>query len=217
MNCIYTTHTALLTIKKAAKKSVKQSNKTLKLSIALDAVAREHGYDDFRHANECFKRTPNDILKDTPALPTEYKTWAKAMCEQIVVSEATQALFSNGFLFGFNDKDADTECDPAIFVECPDAVSLIFDDMARDRLFLEDEESQIKHIDNYSIEDNQEYIIDDMNRLRYFVPSPDSAPRNIPELKGFLKDNVFFYPEIIWFKKRLVWQRFVDSGNDILK
>lgn len=216
MNYIYTTQTVLSTIKKGAKKHVKQSNKSIELNVALDRAATDLGYDNFRHANECLKKTPPDLLKDTPPLPLEYQLWAKQMRDMVPVSKASQLLFSNGFLFGFNDKDADEECnDSPIFIECTDGASLIFDDMARDWLNLEDEETHIKNINGESIEQNQEYILNEINRLRYFAPSPATAPSNITELKQFLLDNVFFYPESIWFKKRLIWQQFVESELNI--
>ena len=216
MNYIYTTQTTLSTIKKGAKHLVKQSNKKIKLSAALDHSAAELGYVDFRHANECLKRTPPDLLKDAPPLPKEYELWAKEMRDMVPVSETSHALFSNGFLFGFNDKDAEQCRDNSLFIECHDGSSMVFDDMARDWLSLKDEDTQIKNVDGESIEQNQEFILNEIDRLCYFVPSPATAPSNITELKKFLSDNVFFYPEVIWFKKRLIWQRFVESELDIV-
>lgn len=216
MKYIFTTQTALLAIKKDAKKHVNQSNKLIKLNAALNQAAIKAGYDDYRHANECLKKTPKSLLNDTPTLPNDYQTWANELCDINLVPEATQALLASGFLFAFDFKEAESAEDNPAFVECNEALHMIFDDIARDWLYSKDEEDNIRMIDKYSAQYNQESIIDTVNGLRFFIPSNDYKPRDFDELKLFLNEHVFFYPEIIWFKQRLVWLRFAQLKVDIL-
>lgn len=211
MNYIFTTQTTLSNIKKAAKKRLKADSGTIvNLAAAIEQEAKNLGYSDFHHVNACLKQTPPDVLADVPALPPEYKDWVAYLKElSPTLTKETERLFKNHFIFGFDVKDAHDEMldDDPLYIECPDAVHFTIDGLARNGLFSFDEEEPDKRtIDCYSKDECKEFIMSDINNLAFYSPLGEHPPATIDEVRAFLKEHVFFYPDYIWFKGRLIWR-----------
>jgi len=200
MQYIYTTKSAVDTLKKTAKKAVKEFS-SLKLTTVLEQEAKKAGYEDYNHLTKCFKKTQLMELGWAPPLPDEYVARFKQHNSQL--TENTLSIFGNDFIFGFDVKDADENIDLECFEEIPDAWLLCGQDIARLELFsIYEDEPGIGQcaFDIYSEEENMERIQDELMNYRYFRAIGANAPQKAEAISVFLKDKAFFYPRLIWHK-----------------
>jgi len=200
MQYIYTTQSAVDTLKKTAKKAVKEFS-SFKLATVLEQEAKKAGYEDYNHLTQCFKKTQLMELGWAPPLPEEYVVWFERYNSQL--TKHTQSIFNNDFIFGFDVKDSDENIDHECFEGIPDAWLLCGQDIARLELFsaYEDELGIARcAFDIYNEEENMERIQDELMNYRYFRAIGANAPQKLEAISVFLKDKAFFYPRLIWHK-----------------
>jgi len=102
MNYIYTTPTAVNTIKKAAKRACKNSD--LKLHSSLDIEAKKVGSADFHHINLCLKASAV-IDPSYLKLPEEFTGWFNQYKQNFpaeTIKEINRSVF-----FAFDQKDSE--------------------------------------------------------------------------------------------------------------
>lgn len=192
---IYTTQTAVKTLKKTAKLAVKQSS-SLKLSDALENVAKLAGYESYHHLNQCLKKSSQMELGWAPPLPATYVNWFEQFSSKL--TDATQNTFDNETIFAFNDKDSDENLDRGGFEEVHDAWILCGQDIARQSLFSSDDQSETA-IDIFAEQEMKEIIQADLSSYRYFRVQNINFD-DIHAIKSYLDNTVFFYPDYVWHK-----------------
>jgi len=203
MNYIYTTPTAVNTIKKAAKRACKDSD--LKLHASLEIEAKKAGYADFHHLNLCLKDSP--VIEPTSLmnLPKEVAGWFdqyKELCSAETIKEINRSV-----VFAFDQKDSEYIDENPCFKEIPNAWPYLGQDIAKLSLFgiidLDNGE-ETRGIDDYSIEENLEEIRSEVDSYHFYLPV-QSEQLTPMQITSFLdKSDVLFWPHYCWHHGRLL-------------
>lgn len=199
MQHIYTTKSAVDRLKKTAKKTVKKHPK-INLSAAYEQEATKAGYQNYRHFNQCYKKSQLMELGWAPPLPIEYL--AKFEQHNSQLTTRTQSIFDNKVIFAFDAKDAD-DINEVFFEELDDAWLLCGQDIVRLMLFstYEDEPDKNKCDFNvYSQQNNMENMEHELINYRFFIPIGLDPSKQFEGISEFLKNNAFFWPRLIWHK-----------------
>ena len=192
---MYTTQTAVSTLKKTAKQIVKQST-SIKLSAALEEASVLAGYDNFHHVTECLKESSQMELGWAPSLPELYVKWFEKHHSRL--RKTTQRTFDNETVFGFHLKYAD-DLEQDDFEELEDAWILCGQDIARQTMFSSNEEvNNERNFDIYPEEYIKELVEMDIGEFRFFKTR--ERFNNISAIKSHLDNSVFFWPDYIWHK-----------------
>lgn len=199
MQHIYTTKSAVDTLKKTAKKTVKKYPE-INLSAAYEQEAVKAGYQNYRHFNQSYKKSQLMELGWAPPLPIEYLARFEQHNSQLTTR--TQSIFDNKVIFAFDLKDAD-DINERVFEELDDAWLLCGQDIVRLMLFSTYEDEPHKNKCAFSIYSQQENIEDmehELTNYRFFIPTDLNTLIDAGDISTFLNANTFFWPRLIWHK-----------------
>ena len=199
MQYIYTTKSAVDTLKKTAKKTV-QKHPEIKLSAAHEQEAIKAGYQNYRHFNWCYKKSQLMELGWAPPLPIEYLS--KFEQHNSHLTTRTQSIFDNEVVFAFDAKDAD-DINESFFEELDDAWLLCGQDIVRLMLFSTYEDGPHKNKCAFNVssqQDNMGNMEHELINYRFFIPIGLDPSKKLKGISEFLNNNSFFWPQHIWHK-----------------
>ena len=103
MEFISTTATAAEKLKRLAKTLRKTTNTSL--AVALNAVAKQHGYEHWKHVTVCLEQTASASC--SKPLPESLKSLLDRAAARHPASAELQKAFAQGFVFALDVKDAE--------------------------------------------------------------------------------------------------------------
>ena len=158
MEFIYTTLSTAEKLKRLAK-SLRKSTKS-SLAVALDAVARQHGYAHWKHVTVCLEQTAG-TGHSQQSLPSSLVDILDRAAASDPASAGTQQAFGHGFVFAMDVKDADELSLPSDFEECDEGWYIAARDLWRALVHYRDEETGTTLFEAQSPEDLAETALDD--------------------------------------------------------
>ncbi len=205
MEIIPTTATAAEKLKRLAK-TLRKTTKS-SLAVALDAVARQHGYAHWKHVTVCIEQTDGTGGRQ-PSLPASLKDLLDQAAANDPASAETQQAFDHGFVFAMDVKDADELPLSADFAACDDGWYRAARDLWRVLVHHRDEETGATLFESESPEDLAETAFDDLHNYRFFRYLGGDLPATVEDAYGMIHRISFFAPIHIWLDGK-----FIDIGE----
>lgn len=193
MQLIPTTATAVEKFKRQAKTLRKTTGTSL--AVALDTVAKQGGYEHWKHVTLCLEQTK--ISKPLPRILADY-------LEQVTVhdpaSSATENAFAHGFVFAMDVKDA-LELSPAPeYIECQDGWYLAAKELWPRLVSYRDEEIGTTLAETLEPEDLLETALEDLHNYRFYRFSDPIGPTTLEDAYKRISQLSFFPPTHIWLQ-----------------
>lgn len=201
MEFIHITATAAEKLKRLAKTLRKITNSSL--AVALDAVARQHGYAHWKHVTVCLEKTAGTNPSQA-SLPVSLVDILDRAAASDPASMETQAAFEHGFVFAMDVKDADELALPSDFEECDDGWYLPARDLWRVLVHYRNEETGTTLFETQSPEDLAETVLDDLHNYRFFRYLGGDLPASVEEAYGLIHRMSFFPPTHIWLGGKFI-------------
>jgi hypothetical protein len=204
MKFISTTATAVEKLKRSAK-TLRKSTST-SLAVALDAIAKEHGYEHWKHVTVCLEQTAS-LSRDKP-LPDSLKDLLDQATARNPASAETQKAFAQGFVFAMDVKDAEDLSPTSDYSECADGWYLAARDLWRGLVHCRDDETGTTLFETQSPEDLTNTVLDDLQNYRLFRYLGAVAPVSLEDAYKQTRQLSFFPPTHIW-----LGGKFIDIGE----
>jgi hypothetical protein len=206
MEFISTTATAAEKLKRLAKTLRKTTGTSL--AVALDAVAKQHGYEHWKHVTVCIDQTAN-VSRSKP-LPDSLKDLLDRTAARHPASAESQKAFAQGFVFAMDVKDAEDLSLTSEYAECDDGWYLAARDLWRGLVHYRDDETGTTLFETKSPEDLASTALDDLQNYRLFryLGTGAAAPTSLEEAYKHTRQLSFFPPTHIW-----IGGRFIDMGE----
>ncbi len=204
MEFISTTATAAEKLKRLAK-TLRKTTRT-SLAVALDAVAKQHGYEHWKHVTVCIEQTANVSL--SKPLPESLKGLLNRAATRNPASSDSQKAFAQGFVFAMDVKDAEQLSLTSEYAECDDGWYLAARDLWRGLVHYRDDETGTTLFETQSPEDLASTALDDLQNYRLFRYLGAAAPASLEEVYKQTSELSFFPPTHIW-----LGGKFIDIGE----
>ena len=204
MEFISTTATAAEKLKRLAKTLRKTTGTSL--AVALDAVAKQHGYGHWKHVTVCFEQTVS--LSRSKPLPDSLKDLLDRAATRHPASVESQKAFAQGFVFAMDVKNAEELSLTSEYAECEDGWYLAARDLWRGLVHYRDDETGTTLFETQSPEDLASTALDDLQNYRLFRYFGAAAPTSLEEAYKQARQLSFFPPTHIW-----LGGRFIDIGE----
>lgn len=201
MEFIYTTATTAEKLKRLAR-TLRKSTKS-SLAVALDAVARQHGYTHWKHVTVCVEQTTGSGHSQ-PSLPSSLVDILDRAAASDPASAEVQQAFGQGFVFAMDVKDADELSMSSDFEECDDGWYLAARDLWRVLVHYRDEETGTTLFEAQSAEDLADTVLDDLHNYRFFRFLGAILPATVEEAYGMIHRMSFFPPSHIWLGGKFI-------------
>lgn len=199
MNHIPTTATTVQKLKRLAKNRRKASGESL--AAAQDAIAREHGYRDWKHVTVCLAAsTAATSSEDT--LPDSIRSFLAARKISHPASPGTAHAIAKGLVFAMDVKDADNarpESDSKI-QECDDANPFLAGDIWRALLRHEREEGLREREISLKPDEELQQFFDELGNYRFFRHTGTPTPTTLDEAFAGPFRDLFFPPTHVWIE-----------------
>lgn len=208
MEFISTTATAAEKLKRLAKTLRKTTGTSL--AVALDAVAKQHGYEHWKHVTVCFEQTVSlslSLSRSKP-LPDSLKDLLDRAATHHPASAESQKAFSHGFVFAMDVKNAEELSLTSEYAECDDGWYLAARDLWRGLVHYRDDETGATLFETQSPEDLASTALDDLQNYRLFRYFGAAAPTSREEAYKQTHQLSFFPPTHFWLNGR-----FIDMGE----
>lgn len=205
MEFIPTTATAAEKLKRLAKTLRKITKSSL--AVALDAVARQHGYAHWKHVTVCLEQTAGTGRRQQ-SLPASLEELLDQAAASDPALAQTQQAFDHGLVFAMDVKDADELPLSADFAACDDGWYRAARDLWRVLVHHRDEETGATPFESESPEDLAETAFDDLHNYRFFRYLGGDLPVTVEDAYGMIHRISFFPPTHIW-----LGGRFIDIGE----
>lgn len=193
MQIIPTTATAAEKLKRQAKTLRKTTGSSL--AVALDAVAKENGYDHWKHVTLCLEQSKDH--KPVPSVLTDYLDQA---AEQNPAAHATQAAFAQGFVFAMDMKDAQDLSLTLEYVECQDGWYLAAKELWPGLIHYHDEEIGATLAETVEPTELLEIALDDLQNFQFYRYQGPARPATLEEAYKAVNKMSFFPPTHVWLK-----------------
>ncbi|CBJ50985.1 hypothetical protein [Ralstonia solanacearum] len=200
MEFISTTATAVQKLKRLAKARCRASSASL--GVALDAVAKEHGYAHWKHVTVCLEQTTH--LNRGNRLPESLKNILNQAAKDNPASPGSQRAFDQGFVFALDVKDAEQLSATSEHVECDDGWYLAAKDVWQELIHSCDEETGTTLFETQSSEDLATTVLDDLENYRFFRYLGERVPASLEEAYKQIRQVSFFPPTHIWLCGRFI-------------
>nr|WP_315428398.1 hypothetical protein [uncultured Albidiferax sp.] len=204
MEFISTTATAAEKLKRLAKTLRKTTDTSL--AVALDAVAKQHGYEHWKHVTVCVEQTAN-VSRSKP-LPDSLKDLLDRAAMRKPASAESQKAFAQGFVFAMDVKEAEELSLTSEYAECDDGWYLAAKDLWRGLVHYRDDETGTTLFETQSPEDLASTALDDLQNYRLFRYFGAVAPTTLEEAYKQTSQLSFFPPTHIW-----LGGKFIDVGE----
>lgn len=204
MEFISTTATATEKLKRLAKTLRKTTGTSL--AVALDAAAKQHGYESWKHVIVCLEQTAS--LSRNKSLPDSLKDLLDRAAAGNPASVESQKAFAQGFVFAMDVKDAQELSLTSEYAACDDGWYLAARDLWRGLVHYRDDETGTTLLETQSPEDLASTALDDLQNYRLFRYSGAAAPASLEEAYKQTSQLSFFPPTHIW-----LGGKFIDIGE----
>jgi hypothetical protein len=204
MEFISTTATAAEKLKRLAKMLRKTTGTSL--AVALDAVAKQHGYEHWKHVTVCIEQTAN-VSRSKP-LPESLKDLLDRAATRKPASAESQKAFAQGLVFAMDIKDAEELTLPSEYAECDDGWYLAAKDLWRGLVHYRDDETGTTLFETQSPEELASTALDDLQNYRLFRYLGAAVPASLEEAYKQTRQLSFFPPTHIW-----LGGKFIDIGE----
>lgn len=204
MEFIATTATAAEKLKRLAKTLRKTTGTSL--AVALDAVAKQHGYEHWKHVTVCLEQTAS--ASRSKPLPESLKELLDRAAARHPASVESQKAFAQGFVFAMDVKDAEELSLTSEYAECDDGWYLAARDLWRGLVHYRDDETGTTLFETQSPEDLASTALDDLQNYRLFRYLGAAAPGSLEEAYKQTSKLSFFPPTHIW-----LGGNFIDIGE----
>lgn len=204
MELISTTATAAEKLKRLAK-TLRKSTRT-SLAIALDAVAKQHGYEHWKHVTVCLEQTAS--ASRSKPLPESLKDLLDRAAMRSPASAESQKAFAQGFVFAMDVKDAEELSLTSEYAECDDGWYLAAKDLWRGLAHYRDDETGTTLFETQQPEELASAALDDLQNYRLFRHLGTAVPASLEEAYKQASELSFFPPTHIW-----LGGKFIDIGE----
>lgn len=204
MNFVSTTATAVEKLKRSAKTLRKITGTSL--AVAQDAVAKEHGYEHWKHVTVCLEQTTS--LRRNRPLPDSLTAVLDRAAARNPASVETQEAFAHGFAFAMDIKDAEDLSLTTEYVQCADGWYLAASDLWRGLVHFRNKETGTTLFEMQSPEDLTSTALDDLQNYRLFRYLGAVAPASLEEAYKQTRELSFFPPTHVW-----LGGKFIDIGE----
>ena len=200
MEFISTTATAAEKLKRLAKTLRKTTNTSL--AVALNAVAKQHGYEHWKHVTVCLEQTASASC--SKPLPESLKSLLDRAAARHPASAELQKAFAQGFVFALDVKDAEELSLTPEYAECDDGWYLAAKDLWRGLVHYRDDETGTTLFETQSTEDLASTALDDLQNYRLFRYLGAATPASLEEAYKQISELSFFPPTHIWLGGKFV-------------
>lgn len=204
MKFIFTTATAVEKLRRLAKTLRKTTGTSL--AIALDAIAKKHGYEHWKHVTVCLEQTI--AISRSKPLPDSLKELLDRAAIRNPASADSQNAFAQGFVFAIDVKDAEELSLTSEYAECDDGWYLAANDIWRGLVHYRVDETGTTLLETQSPEDLAATALDDLQNYRIFRYLGKVAPSSLEDAYKQASELSFFPPSHIW-----LGGRFIDLGE----
>jgi hypothetical protein len=204
MKFISTTATAAEKLKRLAKTLRKTTGTSL--AVALDAVAKQHGYEHWKHVTVCLEQAAS--ASRSKPLPESLKDLLDRAAARHPASVESQQAFAQGFVFAMDVKDAEELSLTSEYAECDDGWYLAASDLWRGLVHYRDDETGTTLFETQSPEDLASTALDDLQNYRLFRYLGTATPASLEEAYKQTSELSFFPPTHIW-----LGGKFIDIGE----
>ena len=199
MEFISTTATAVEKLKRLAK-TLRKSSKT-SLAVALDAIARQHGYEHWKHVTVCLDQTAG--LSSGGALPKSLTAILDEAASRHPASAESQRAFAEGFVFAMDVKDAEQLTLTSEYTECDDGWHLAAKDLWRELIHYRDDDTGTSLFETKSPDDLASTALDDLQNYRLFRHL-GATPASLEEAYKLTSQLSFFPPTHVWLGGKFI-------------
>lgn len=203
MEITSTTATAAEKLKRLAKTLRKTTGTSL--AVALDNVAKQHGYEHWKHVTACVEKTAS--LNHKKPLPESLQNLLDAAARS-PASADSQKAFTQGFVFAIDVKDAEDLSLTSDYAECEDGWYFAAKDLWQTLVHYRDDETGTTLFETQSPEDLVSTVLDDLQNYRMFRYLGATAPASLQEAYKQIRQLSFFPPTHIWLSGK-----FIDIGE----
>lgn len=198
MNLILTTSTAAEKLHRLAKQ--RRKTHPTSLAVALDTIAREHGYHHWKHVKDCVEQTKSLPAASKP-LPSILADFLAAQERSVSVAPASRGALVSGLVIALDTKHVQDVAWPDIFVECEEVKSIAAQKIWASLIHQTDErgESMAQRLQGELLLDQ---ALDHLSDLRFFRFSGDLAllPDSLDEVFSLVLSKTFFPPTHVWLR-----------------
>lgn len=197
MQLIPTTATAAEKLKRNAKTLRKTTGTSL--AVALDTVAKENGYEHWKHVTICQEQT-----KAHRPLPGILADELSHAAKYAPASPETESAFAHGFVFAMDVKDALELSLSSEYAECQDGWYFAAKDIWPGLIYYRDEETGTTLAETQEPEDLLETVLEDMHNFRFYRLSGPNGPTTLEEAYKRINQLSFFPPTHIWLHGQFI-------------
>lgn len=194
MEFISTTATAAEKLKRLAKTLRKTTGTSL--AVALDAAAKQHGYEHWKHVTVCLEQTAG--ASRSKPLPESLKDLLDRAAARNPASAESQKAFAQGFVFAMDVKDAEELSLTSEYAEFDDGWYLAARDLWRGLVHYRDDETGTTLFETQSPEDLVNTVLDDLQNYRFFRYLGAATPTSLEEAYTQIHQLSFFPPTHVW-------------------
>lgn len=198
---IRTTATAVEKLKAEAKGLSKTAR--ILLTSAREQVARQAGYDNWKHVTVCAAETlraPWEV-----GLPRAIEAFLAEHLANNPSSPATAAALTTGLVFALDVKDAEGLRHPDGVRECEDAMPAVATDVARHYYSAND------GFDGSDDDDVLMFCTDELSNYRFFRYAGPRSGASLNDAFADVLAGYFFPPEFVWLDGKFIAMSNVDE------
>lgn len=200
MEFISTTATAADKINRLAK-TLRKTTKT-SLAVALNTVAKQHGYQHWQHVTLCKEQTT--ALRITKPLPDELKAFLNESAEANPILSETQTAFGQGFVFAMDIKDAQDLALQGDYEELEDGWQVAAWDLWRNLIHRRDDETGTTLFETRTEDELLEIVLDDQPNYRFFRFTGMNNPASLEAAYKSIQQISFHPPTHIWLGGKFI-------------
>lgn len=200
MEFISTTATAADKINRLAK-TLRKTTKT-SLAIALDTVAKQHGYQHWKHVTLCEEQTT--ALRISKPLPDELKAFLNESAAANPILSETQKAFDQGFVFAMDIKDAQDLALQDDYEELEDGWQVAAWDLWRNLIHSRDDETGTTLFETRTEDELLDIVLNDQPNYRFFRFTGTSTPASLEAAYKSIQQMSFFPPTHIWLSGKFI-------------
>lgn len=197
MQFIPTTATAAEKLKRQAKTLRKTTGTSL--AAALDAVAKQYGYEHWKHVTLCLEQT-----KAHKPLPEILANDLQQAAEHDPASPETKSAFAHGFVFAMDVKDALELSLTSDYTECQDGWYLAAKYLWPDLVNYRDEETGTTLAETQEPEELLDIAREELHNYRFYRFSGRACPTIFEDAYKCVSQLSFFPPTHIWLQGQFI-------------